>query len=122
MIACGLSFCSAQIDPRWSLSDRLRIAAQYRLAQDYRVKDCAVKIMTLERINSAQEQRLTLRDSIIANNSRIIIARTNDANTANARAAKAERKVRNRTPWAWVGRIAVAVGAAVGIHSLFITP
>ena len=119
-LACCAAPSSAQA---WSLLpdgyvvgvhvDELRTAYAYRLTQDERVSGCALRLAATEAaLKASEETAAGLRET--AAQARTLAERLGaDLDTERKARAKAERKVRNRTPWARFGQGTAAVGAVV---------
>lgn len=123
LILCVASSCSSQTDSRWRLLpdgktvqlplDELRMGAGFRLTQDQRVRNAAIKISSLERENDELRAANALKDITIHEYDEMNDKCEDERIKESEDTAKFKRRAGNRNTWAWTATVAALAEAAI---------
>lgn len=132
LILCAASSCSSQTDSRWRLLPdgktvqaplaEIRMAAGFRLTQDQRIRNAAIKVSSLERENDELRAAIALKDSTIHEYDEMNDSCEDQRIADSEDLEKFKRKTKNRNVWAWTATLVAAAEAAIIYVTSFAKP
>lgn len=100
-----------------SLED-LRRGVEYRLIQDYRLRNCIMGNAELSKALNAERTASELCAKQRKNDGSIIESQAAQINYLTIRATDSEKKAKRKEPWATIGKVVVVVGGIKGGYEL----
>ena len=100
-----------------SLED-LRRGVEYRLIQDYRLRNCIMGNAELSKALNAERKASELCAKQRKNDGSIIESQAAQINYLTIRATDSEKKSKRKEPWATIGKVVVVAGGIEGGYEL----